>query len=383
MSAELNSRSGLRELAAGALYHSGALRVLQSFSRNYELRTAAGRRFPQLNRTSQAKFVVLCYHRVGQLGFPFIPTVTAREFEAQMRFLRERYRILSLDELCLEMSNPAARGQAVAVTFDDGYRDLYTRAFNVLKKYKIPATVFLTVNSIETGEVAWYDRIFLATHVYPERMLEIELDKPRQFELTSAASRQRAAVKIVATLRLLPDDRRRECCAALERQVSLPAAELAERMLTWSQIREMQYEGIDFGSHTVTHPVVSRLPVAGAEKELQESKRIMEERLDRPVKDFAYPFGQPADCGPVAEDLLRRAGYRSAATTSWGVNSPGGNSFQLRRIQIGEDSSLAMFAYRLNQIFSQAWANHLERGRTGSPVEQPAVGGADHIGSEA
>lgn len=357
MSADLNPRRRLRGLGAAALYHLGALRVLQSVSRSCEVSAIPGRRFPRLRRVSSAKFVILCYHRVASGGFPFISSVTPQAFEAQMRFLRERYRVLSLEELCREMENPAAIGQAVAVTFDDGYRDLYTNAFAILKKYGIPATVFLIVNSIETGRVAWYDKIFLATHVYSGKKLEVELDQPRQFELTSSASRQRAAVEIVATLRRLPDERRRECCLALEQLVELPGQELAERMLTWDQVREMQQGGVSFGSHTLTHPVVSRVPVAAAGKELRESKRIMEERLGRPVKDFAYPFGQPADCGFAAEAVLHDCGYRSAMTTSRGINLPGADRYRLRRVQIGEERSLALFAARLNQLFLSAGEN--------------------------
>jgi hypothetical protein len=101
------------------------------------------------------------------------------------------------------------------------------------------------------------------------------------------------------------------------------------------------------------------------------------------VKDFAYPFGQPADCGLAAEAILRRCGYRSAATTSWGVNAPGGNLYQLRRVQIGEDRSLAMFAFQLNRIFLQMQANGAETNRVGSSVESPALSDAGRIDSEA
>ena len=268
-----------------------------------------------------------------------------------MRFLRKRYRIVSLDELCLEMENPATSGQAIAVTFDDGYRDLYTQAFPILQKYRIPATIFLIANSVESGEVSWYDRIFLATHVFPEKVLELTLDEPRSFELTTPASRVRAATQIVACLRRLSDARRRECCADLERKVALPPEQLADRMLTWPQIREMQKGGIAFGSHTVSHPVVSRLSATAAEEELRQSKRVLEERLGKPVEDFAFPFGQPADCGVAAEEPLRRCGYRSAVTTTWGVNSANTGRYRLRRVQIGEERSLALFAFRLGQMF--------------------------------
>ncbi len=344
-------RRNWRELLAGGLHRTGALRVLQGLSRSYELHFAPQRSLPQWHRTTRAKFAVLCYHHVGSEGIPFYSTVAVEVFEAQMRFLRKRYRVVSLEQLCRELEDPQSAGQAVAVTFDDGYRDVYTQAFPILERYAIPATVFVTVAAVESGEVSWYDRVFLALQVFPGEKLEIELDEPRRFELTSPEVRLRAATEIVSRLRKLTDARRQECCAVLEKRVALPADALADRMLTWEQIRRMQRAGISFGSHTMTHPVVSRLEPTEVERELRESKRILEERLDRPVTDFAYPFGQPADCGTDSTPLLARCGYRSAATTTKGINAPGADLYRLRRVQFADERSLAMFAFKLNRLF--------------------------------
>ncbi len=337
-------------MLATGLYQTGALRMLQGLSRSYEI-LHLRQSWPRWRKVSSAKFVVLCYHRVGMEGIPFYSRLAPEAFEAQMGYLRKRYRVVSLEQLCSELEDPEATGQAVAVTFDDGYRDVYTRAFPILQKYRIPATIFLTVGCIETGQAAWYDRVFLALQALTDEELSLELDGPRRFLLSSPAMRLSAATEIVSSLRRMPDQRRRQYCAALEKQVALPADELADRMLTWEQVRQMHRAGIAFGSHTMTHPVVSRLAPAEAERELLESKRLLEEKLGSPVQDFAYPFGQPADCGTAATPLLARCGYRSAATTTWGINARGADRYRLRRVQIGEDCSLAMFAFQLNQLF--------------------------------
>src|SRR5262249_3471328 len=119
-----------------------------------------------LHRASQSKYLILCYHRVGTEGIPYYCTLPAAQFEMQMRYLRQHYRVLSLAEMVTEIQNPLAKPtQAVAVTFDDGYSDLYKYALPVLKKYEIPATIYLIADCIESGQVAWYDRIFLALQV--------------------------------------------------------------------------------------------------------------------------------------------------------------------------------------------------------------------------
>ena len=339
------------EWLARALYHSGGLGILQKLSQAYELRTDSKRALPRWRRVAGPRFVILCYHRVGTGGVPLYSELPPELFEAQIRFLRERYRIVSLDTLCKELQNPKAADQSVAITFDDGYRDLYTAAFPTLQKYGVPATIFVTVGAIETGEVLWYDRVFLALEVAPSTELTLQLDRARRFDLSTAAVRLRSALELVQCLRRLPDARRKECCAELERQIALPQEELIDRMLTWEQIRTMHGAGIAFGSHTLTHPVISQLTPAEMERELRESKQILEEKLDSPVRDFAFPFGQMADCGTAAGAVLAGCGYRSAATTIWGVNVPGANPYQLRRVQIGDEGSLAMFAFRLGQLF--------------------------------
>jgi peptidoglycan/xylan/chitin deacetylase (PgdA/CDA1 family) len=287
-------------------------------------------------------------------------------FEAQMRYVRRRYRVLSLDDLCEEMENPSRQRDAVAVTFDDGYRDLHTHALPVLRKYQIPATIFLPVACIETGQVPWYDRIFLALKVFPKDELKIDLGRPRSFQLFSLRARLETAAEIIQYLRTLPDDRRREYCAAMEEQITLPQDELIDRMLTWDQIRAMGREGITFGSHTMTHPAVSQLTQSQMDRELGESKRALEQRISSPTAHFAYPFGQPADCGMAALPFLVRNGYRSASTTVEGVNEPGDNPYQLRRSQVGNERCISMFAFRLNQLF-------LSPGTQDSATSIPAV----------
>jgi peptidoglycan/xylan/chitin deacetylase (PgdA/CDA1 family) len=336
---------------AAGLFHSGALRILHAFTRYYELSGSTGGSLGLSRRAAHPKFLVLCYHRIGTEGVPLFSELPSDVFDAQMRYVRSRYRVISLDDLCQEMEQPSRKGDAIAVTFDDGYRDLHTHALPILRKYKIPATIFLPVSCIERGEVPWYDRIFLALKVFPKDEFEIILDRPRSFQLISLQARLETAAEIIQYLRTLPDHRRKEYCAALEAQIILPQDELKDRMLTWHQIRAMCREGITFGSHTMTHPAVSQLTGAQLDGELGESKRALENRIGSPVVHFAYPFGQPADCGTAAIPFLARNGYRSAATTVEGVNEPGDNRYELRRSQVGNERSISMFAFRLNQLF--------------------------------
>lgn len=138
--------------------------------------------------------------------------------------------------------------------------------------------------------------------------------------------------------------------------MTLPSEELKDRMLTWDQVRTMCRAGITFGSHTMTHPVVSQLTGEQLEHELCESKRLLELRIAASASHFAFPFGRPADCGKAAALVLARSGYRSAATTVEGTNAQGDNVYELRRTQVCIERSVSMFACKLNQLFFSAGA---------------------------
>jgi peptidoglycan/xylan/chitin deacetylase (PgdA/CDA1 family) len=344
-------RPGWKELVATGLYQAGVPRLLQLVSRSYELRSAPKHSLPHWQKVPGPKFAILCYHRIGSGGVPLYSGLPPAIFEAQIRFLRKHYRIVSIDELYAGLRNPASFEQSVTITFDDGYRDLYTQAFPILQKYKIPATIYLTVDAIESGYAAWYDRIFVALQSFPGNQLDVMLERPRAFQLDSFAARINAGVEIIGYLRTVSNERRLQWCASFEEAVPVSSDELANCMLTWEQVKTMHQGGISFGSHTMTHPVFSRVPLPEMERELRNSKELIESKIGSPVRDFAYPFGRPADCDAGGGSLLAQCGYQTAVTTNEGVNTPSTYPYGLRRTQIGEERSLAMFVLMLNQLF--------------------------------
>lgn len=383
--AEPGHRSGLhwQESLATALYRTGVTRSMQGISRRFELDVPQGSFWPRWRKAATPKFVILCYHRIGTGGIPLYSELPQRDFEAQMRFLRKRYRVVSLEEVCDGLRNGVSAEPGVAVTFDDGYEGVFTEAFPVLSEYRIPATVFLTVDSIETGRVAWYDRVFLILQVLPPGKLDLHLDASRSFQLSSKQTRLAAATEIVTVLRSLPDWRRKEYCADLEKRVTLDERDVTGRMLNWSQVQTMQQAGIAFGSHTVTHPVVGRLPPPEMERELADSKRFLEAKLGCPVLDFAFPFGKFDECAlELSSAILSRCGYRSAATTIPGVNTAAVSRFALQRVAIGEERNLAMFAFRLSQLFlfMRRDSSPLTSALSFSQDPAPRHGRASHLG---
>lgn len=340
--------SRLHRTVAGVLRRSGALGALGTLARSHHLQPGSVR----LRRNLRPRLLILCYHRIGTGGIPYYSQLSSAEFDKQMAYLRRHCRVISLDQLVSETIETCCLEPAVAVTFDDGYLGTYTEALPILRKYSIPATVYLAAGCIESREVGWYDRLFVTVRRLPQGAFTYS-PLMREFHLSSPESRMQAGLAILKHLRSIPDSDRQRICTDLESAVSLPPSELANRLMSWDQAREMQLHGISFEAHTLTHPVLSRLDENGLERELKGSKRLIEERLGRPVCHFAYPFGKPDDCGMAAPVMLQRLGFRSSTTTVPGVNTSGTDRYQLRRVQIGEDTSLSSFALRLTQLLLQ------------------------------
>ena len=94
---------------------------------------------------------ILMYHSVNAVAPPENRlVVSAASFERQMRFLKEhRYNVVSLEAIAeLIREKKKIPDRTLAITFDDGYKDNYTYAFPILKKYSLPATVFIIVNEV-------------------------------------------------------------------------------------------------------------------------------------------------------------------------------------------------------------------------------------------
>jgi len=345
-----------RKALAGGIYRSGMLRIIKPFECSHEFYDSTSLRFPRLRRSSGSKFGILCYHRVGTEGVPFHSKLDPALFEAHMRYVKQRYRVVPLGQLVREMLVSEDVPPTLAITFDDGYRDLYIHAFPTLQKYQIPATIYLIGHCMKTGEAPWYDRIFAGFATFSGTSLELEAGDTRRFFLDTLQARLTAAWEIVCYLRSIPDTARQQWCTAFDRKMRPMVESLERRMLDWTQVRTMQAAGLFFGAHTMNHPAISQLHSSAFKAEFVDCKKLLETGLDALVEDFAYPFGKLTDGSSASQGFIARAGYRSAVTTIQGFNSPSANPYMLRRLQIGDECSMASFAFNLSRLFLEATA---------------------------
>jgi peptidoglycan/xylan/chitin deacetylase (PgdA/CDA1 family) len=164
-----------------------------------------------------------------------------------------------------------------------------------------------------------------------------------------------------------------------DRLPTLTRTDFVPRPLSWEQVKEMHAHGIAFGSHTMTHPNLTEVPLAEARREIVDSKRLIEDRLGAPVPLFCYPRG---DLNAAVCQAVREAGYTAACSTLPGLNHRGTDPFLLRRTYVSRQDSAPEFAkkadggYDLLQEAGRRWHALRKASAPGAAALVAAVLGA-------
>lgn len=269
--------------------------------------------------------LVIGYHRVvesfgsaAQTAMPSMLT-SARMFERHLDCLARSFTFIDLDELGAHIAAGKPFDKPVAaVTFDDGYRDVYEQAFPVLKRKGIPAAVFVVTELVDRPFWQVHDKLYYLV----SKAFDAWTDPVRQLTGLFQAlrlpadclGRHRGGLTPVLTvssiLPELPLSDVRLLMDGLEGSVGNGFHEVPPT-LRWSDIADMRKAGIAIGSHTKNHVSLPMESPEGIADELEGSRRRLEERLGEPIRHFAYPGGQFT---PAVVDAVDRAGYEFAYT---------------------------------------------------------------------
>jgi peptidoglycan/xylan/chitin deacetylase (PgdA/CDA1 family) len=294
---------------------------------------------PVVRRRRSRGAQILLFHRVRPEPDPYLPSMPVTDFARQMECLRRWFRVCELEEILEGVERGDVPENAVAITFDDGYRDNFDHALPVLRALGLPATFFLATGVISGASTLWHDRVFRAFALTAVPHLGAFGDEGAIRRLAGPAEREAARDAVLGYLKTLHPRRRDGEIDDLVRRLGVPDEAPAQRiMLTWDEVARMRREGCAFGAHTVTHPVLSRLSLDEARHELLASRRTIEERLGEPCRVLAYPNGRPADYSPAIKELVRETGFRWALSTVFGVHPPRGagdaDQLEIRRMAI-------------------------------------------------
>jgi peptidoglycan/xylan/chitin deacetylase (PgdA/CDA1 family) len=281
---------------------------------------------------TKSQIAILMYHRVCPgVGDPFLQSLTPEDFERQISYVSRNFEILGLDALVERLCSSDRRPRkAVAITFDDGYKDNYIFAYPILSKRGIPATVFLTTGYIGTGRLFWWDIVGYVAQQTSVR--QFTLDGVGTYSFRTRFERTSARFQIIEKLLALPEHEKSVLLQKLldVSEIHIPPDLGKDIILSWSEIKEMAEGSITFGAHTVNHPVLTRIPMEMAEKEIVQSKADIERNLGKKVTAFSYPNGFFSE---EVIDITKKTGFACAVAVSpCRLLSPKDSVFRLNRM---------------------------------------------------
>lgn len=292
--------------------------------------------------------LVLNYHRIGDGSTSLFDralwSARAEEFDAQIRFLKMNCELIGPYDLPGVLEK--RRGRHVLLTFDDGYRDNYDQAFPILQARGVQALFFVTVGFLDDGRVSWWDEIAwmvrraTVSRLSPSPLLprSVAFDEPH---------RERAIHSLVTRYKELPGTRTSDFLTYLAEATGsgrYPFRQLESEWMSWDMVRAMRDAGMGIGGHTVSHPILSRLPARQQQEEIIGCAQRLQQELQEQMRWFSYPVGDPDFITGEARTCLEQIGVHYAFSHYGGYSSFDElDPYDLRREPIGPGISLPLF----------------------------------------
>lgn len=283
---------------------------------------------------------VLTYHGItnNSTGVNDYCFINDRIFEKQIKYMSKNFTVKSAESAFLSAYN--AKKPVAVITFDDGFLNNYSTAYPILKKYKVPATIFLTTNYIDSNETVWFCDVI---QIIETCGLETVRWGNESFDISNERG------KILASSRIQKDLKKLHPYA-----IKLKVAELANRLevdldknkshfnvLSSTDIKEMLSSNlITFGAHTHNHTILPLLNNIESKYEIETSINEVERLTGKPCRTFAYPNGCSAE---YHKSLLKEFGVNLIFSMKDGLSSKSDDYTEIKRMFISSHINMKQF----------------------------------------
>jgi peptidoglycan/xylan/chitin deacetylase (PgdA/CDA1 family) len=257
-------------------------------------------------------------------------------FKEHMEIIARYFHPVSMNDLL--MFSQGKRGipkRAVVVTFDDGFADNYEFARPILNRYGIQAAFYITVEFVDSQAAPWFCRL---RHAFGTTKKDKWLDQGdgKTWSLGDEAEKRDAYLCACQRCARVVEDEQERAVRSIEEALEIKSLSHKNLlMMSWDQIRRLSEDGHIIGSHTLTHPNLAHIGQFGLNRELAESRRRLEDKLQTKISHFSYP-------SPILEphwnentqEAVKRAGYETAVTCTPGPVGLKTNPLSLNRIWV-------------------------------------------------
>lgn len=293
----------------------------------------------------ERRLCIITYHRVLEHADPLVgaePDINT--FSWQMEALATNFNVMPLYEAIIALRENCLPPRAACITFDDGYRCTHDLALPILKKFNLPATIFVTTAYLGEGNM-WNDRIIEAIRRLPHGPINLQKIGMGLHAIQNIQDRIDLVKKINGDSKYLSADGRLKVILELEQLAG--QKETAGLMLTHEMLFTLAKEGIEIGGHTVSHPILTKLDDGKAQHEIVKNKATLEEIIGKPLRLFAYPNGKIGkDFDERHMKMAKDAGYVAAFSTAIGSATKETHPYNIPRSRPWDESPF-LFQFRL------------------------------------
>jgi peptidoglycan/xylan/chitin deacetylase (PgdA/CDA1 family) len=298
-----------------------------------------------LNKKLSNKIVVLTYHRIlpfdsriNSFSHKSIMTDPAN-FEMQLQVINQYFKVTNIHTLsiALDKQKEAEKTQCL-ITFDDGWFDNYEYAYPLLKKYECEALIFIPLEYVSTNATFWQERLgFLVWKTVELKTdssiklmdklginikSDVKSDKLTEVNNYVRSLKSKSYSEIEAIIK--------EFTTLLNREGGSPI----DKHMSWDQLIDLVDNGITIGSHACSHKILTKLTQDEVNRELIQSKTVLENKLQTNISTIAYPNG---DYNHDIGYLAKKAGYKLGFGTSYGYVDEKSDLYNLERININDE----------------------------------------------
>ena len=300
------------------------------------------------NRFHRRSVAVLMYHAVWPEVLPFDHWCFVREenFREQMAFLAEHAEVLTPAGAQDRLARGTMARPVVVITFDDGYQNNADVAFPILAEYNFPAVIFLATRFLSSSYTMWDSRLHWGLCRTDQPTVHWE---GADYPLTDPDTRATSFLDLCARLKRLHTRESERAVSQLLTSLDVDASEALQpdspyRMMDRDSARRLADSGlVQFGAHTESHAILTRLSLQEQEPEITRSLNDVAALTGEPCALFAYPNGQPDDYDTASIEVLRREGVELAFSTVEGPWRDDSSQLEIPRYGIGSTMTIDAF----------------------------------------
>lgn len=308
------------------------------------------------------RVVILAYHRVMNIkdnqDYNYdieLVSASTSDFEKQVQYIKKNYTPITFSMLKkLSVEKKLINKPPIIITFDDGFLDNYDYVYPILKKYSVPATFFISTSYIGGNETFWFDWVAYIINTAPGNKYSLLEGK---HSLNLGEGKQNRHIILAEVLKLLKSFSNADRLKFINELGILTGilkpntSDLEKsKVMSWDQVIEMSENGMEIGSHTKTHPILTKLSNEEKREEIVGSKNIIEEKTGKSCIVISYPVGGKDAYDEKIIKYVKGAGYEFGASYIPGGNKIKNilsNKYSLRRIHVERYNSFSLFKTQL------------------------------------